>query len=189
MKGTVQTKNTRQAGNGLKRAGKVSRKMQKEVATQELQSNKWTNAALSADKIADYAIHILGIKDTVVTTSSDWVQMVRNGFRVKAIRNLMAHTAITIDEMAIYTHTDKKILLSYDGRKKLDPVLTERTAEIANVYSKGELLMGDAATFKQWMEQPITPLGNKKPKEFLDTSFGIQMLMDELGRIEHGIYA
>jgi uncharacterized protein (DUF2384 family) len=32
-------------------------------------------------------------------------------------------------------------------------------------------------------------LGNIKPKELLDTSLGIEILMNELGKIEHGIFA
>ncbi|MBK7098856.1 MAG: DUF2384 domain-containing protein [Sphingobacteriales bacterium] len=43
--------------------------------------------------------------------------------------------------------------------------------------------------FKLWMSSPVMALGNKMPKEFLDTSMGIDLLMDELGRIEYGIFA
>jgi len=39
------------------------------------------------------------------------------------------------------------------------------------------------------MNTVLLPFGNKKPKEFLDTSLGIRMILDELGRIEHGILA
>jgi uncharacterized protein (DUF2384 family) len=39
------------------------------------------------------------------------------------------------------------------------------------------------------MDTVLLPFGNKKPKQFLDTSLGIAMIMDELGRIEHGIFA
>jgi uncharacterized protein (DUF2384 family) len=39
------------------------------------------------------------------------------------------------------------------------------------------------------MNSSVMALGNKKPKEFLDTSIGIDLLMNELGKIEHGIFA
>jgi uncharacterized protein (DUF2384 family) len=39
------------------------------------------------------------------------------------------------------------------------------------------------------MSSPIPSLEMKAPKEFLDTSVGIHFLMDELGRIQHGVFA
>jgi len=39
------------------------------------------------------------------------------------------------------------------------------------------------------MEHPNLALATKKPKELLDTTFGFQLLNEELVRIEHGIFA
>jgi len=39
------------------------------------------------------------------------------------------------------------------------------------------------------METVSVPLGGIKPKELLDTTYGINMIADELGRIEHGVLA
>ena len=66
---------------------------------------------------------------------------------------------------------------------------SERMVEMAKLYSKGEEVFGTIDNFKEWMNTTLLPLGNKKPKEFLDTSLGINMLMNELGRIQHGIFA
>ena len=39
------------------------------------------------------------------------------------------------------------------------------------------------------METISVPLGGVKPKELLDTTYGINLITDELIRIEHGIFA
>jgi uncharacterized protein (DUF2384 family) len=39
------------------------------------------------------------------------------------------------------------------------------------------------------MRHPNPFLGSKTPLEILDTSFGFEMVLDEIGRIEHGILA
>ncbi|MBZ0099544.1 MAG: DUF2384 domain-containing protein [Taibaiella sp.] len=135
------------------------------------------------------AVKILGIPGKNINSITGWINTVRKGIPMQAMRNLMNHASISMDEMANYTHTPRSVLAGYRGNKKLTPELSERTAEIANLYSKGEDVFGDKDRFNLWMAQPSVPLGNKKPKEYLDTSFGIQMLMDELGRIEHGIFA
>lgn len=141
------------------------------------------------DRNTEFAINILGIKHANIHSLEGWIQIVRNGITMKALQNLMAHTSITLEEMAKYTHSDKKLLENYDSRKKLNRVVSERAAEIANMYGRGVAVIGNLNDFKVWMNQPLLPLGNKKPKELLDTSFGIQMIMDELGRLEHGIFA
>jgi putative toxin-antitoxin system antitoxin component (TIGR02293 family) len=61
--------------------------------------------------------------------------------------------------------------------------------ELAKIYSRGEEVFGTLDAFREWMQSSVRALGDKRPREFLDTSIGIEMLMEELGRIEHGIFA
>jgi uncharacterized protein (DUF2384 family) len=57
------------------------------------------------------------------------------------------------------------------------------------LYKKGTEVFSDAFLFNQWLISNNIALGNKTPKSFLDTSLGISLLMDELTKIEHGIFA
>ena len=43
--------------------------------------------------------------------------------------------------------------------------------------------------FEIWLNTLNVALGGIKPKDVLDSAFGIEWLMDELGRIEHGVLA
>lgn len=65
----------------------------------------------------------------------------------------------------------------------------DNTAEAARLYNRGAEVFGSSNAFMQWMDSNVRALGNKKPKDFLNTREGIETLMDELGRIEHGIFA
>ena len=40
-----------------------------------------------------------------------------------------------------------------------------------------------------WIDQPSTALGGQSPKSLLSSRFGIDMVLDELTRIEHGAAA
>ena len=91
--------------------------------------------------------------------------------------------------MAAIVHTSDRTLRRYTANQKLSQEQSERMIEMARLYSRGEEVFGTMDKFKQWMDNTILALGNKKPKEYLDTSMGINMLMNELGRIEHGIFA
>lgn len=91
--------------------------------------------------------------------------------------------------MANILHTTDRTLRRYTAKQKLNPEQSERLIEMAKLYTRGEDVFESLENFKTWMATPVAALGNKQPKDFLDTSMGIQLLMDELGRIEHGIFA
>jgi|GEM_PF-481220 len=124
-----------------------------------------------------------------VTSDNDFIELIREGVPKEAMNNLMSKTGITTLEMASFTHTSDRTLRRYESKDRLPQEQSERVIELARLYSKGSEVFGSLEYFKEWMNTRLIPLGNKKPKEFLDTSMGIDMLMKELGRIEHGVFA
>ncbi len=124
-----------------------------------------------------------------VASDNDFIELIREGVPKEAMNNLMHKTGITTMEMASITHTSDRTLRRYESKDKLPQEQSERVIELARLYSKGSEVFGALDYFKEWMNTRLIPLGDKKPKEFLDTSLGIDMLMKELGRIEHGIFA
>lgn len=63
------------------------------------------------------------------------------------------------------------------------------TLEIALLYLKGLDVFVDSQKFNTWLESQNIALGGIKPKDLLDNTFGINMIKDELSRIEHGVLA
>jgi putative toxin-antitoxin system antitoxin component (TIGR02293 family) len=124
-----------------------------------------------------------------VKNNSDFIACIREGIPRKALDELMDYTGITTNEITAILHISERTLRRYTPQQKLNESQTERLIEIAKLYSRGEEVFGSLDAFKEWMNSTVMALGNKKPKTFLDTSIGIDMLMNELGRIEHGIFA
>lgn len=124
-----------------------------------------------------------------VENVSDFIHCIREGVPKKALDNIIEITGINATEMANIVRTSDRTLRRYSPKQKLNAEQSERVIELAKVYSRGEEVFGSLDAFREWMNSTVMALGNKKPKEFLDTSMGIEMLMDELGRIEHGIFA
>lgn len=120
---------------------------------------------------------------------SYYIHLIRKGVPRKAIDRLISATGFTEDEMSSLLHISKRTLQRRDPQTLLNPEQSERLIEIAKLYSKGSDAFGNLENFRHWMSQEIISLGNKKPKDFLDTSLGINMLLDELGRIEHGVFS
>src|SRR6266487_585196 len=124
-----------------------------------------------------------------VENVSDFISCIREGVPKQALDNLINITGITINEISNIIRTSDRTLRRYTPKQKLNAEQSERVIELAKLYSRGEEVFGSLDAFKEWMDSTVMALGNKEPKEFLDTSLGIEMLMNELGRIEQGIFA
>ncbi len=139
------------------------------------------------------AIGIMGMngkKDfSDVKNENDFINIIRNGVSRQVMDHLMDVADISLTEMAAIIHTSDRTLRRYTPNQKLSQEQSERMIEMAKLYSRGEEVLGSLNDFKEWMDSKLLTFGNKKPKEFLDTSIGINMIMDELGRIQHGIFA
>jgi len=66
---------------------------------------------------------------------------------------------------------------------------SQKIIEMSEVTKLGIDVFGNIDTFKLWLETPNFALGNVKPKDLLKDSYGKEMVMGELSRIEFGIFA
>lgn len=57
------------------------------------------------------------------------------------------------------------------------------------ITSLGLEVFGNVEKFQYWFSCPIPVFNNLKPAELADSSTGRQMIVDELTRINHGIFA
>ena len=145
------------------------------------------------DTIAERTISIMGMEGkrgfAEIRNDNDFINVIRTGIPKQAMDNLMEITDLTLTEMASIVHTSDRTLRRYTAGQKLSQDQSERMVEMAKLYGRGEEVFGNLENFREWMNTRLIPFGNKKPKEYLDTSIGIRMIQDELGRIEHGIFA
>ncbi len=74
-------------------------------------------------------------------------------------------------------------------KKKFDSIHTERLLLIMLLFNKGSDVFGSTRNFLAWINSRNIALGGVKPIDLLDNSFGINMVKDELIKIEHGILA
>ena len=73
--------------------------------------------------------------------------------------------------------------------KNFKPIQSEKIIEMAEVTNVGLDVFGDMQKFKLWLDTPNFYLGNLKPIELLKDSYGKEMVMSELTRINYGILA
>jgi putative toxin-antitoxin system antitoxin component (TIGR02293 family) len=71
----------------------------------------------------------------------------------------------------------------------LSKSISEHVIQIAQIFSRGDEVFNSAEDFQTWINTANKALGNKKPIELLSSRYGAQMILDELGRIEHGVFS
>lgn len=120
---------------------------------------------------------------------SDLISLIRKGLAKKNLDKLMDSTGLDLSAMAGILHVSTRTLHRYTDESILSPDISERLLEIARLYARGQEVFGDLDSFKSWVREPVPALGFKKPLDYLDTSIGIRLLQDELGRIEHGVFS
>lgn len=118
------------------------------------------------------------------------IKTVREGISFSAFMALVNKSPFNVNEWSAFLHLSERTMQRYKKEEKaFDPIHSEKILEITLLYKKGVEVFGDTERFNAWLQANNIALGNVKPRELLDNTFGISLLKDELGRIEHGVLA
>jgi len=118
------------------------------------------------------------------------ISSVRKGIGYPDFEKLQAFSSFTLPEWSTILHLTERSLQRYKQQQQtFDPLQSEKIIQIIFLLKKGVSVFGSKEKFDIWLNSNIVALGGIQPKEVLDSVFGIEWIMDELGRIEHGILA
>ncbi len=131
---------------------------------------------------------ILGI-NTSIKNDMDYVTITRNGLKKESIVRVTKNLGITQDKMSQLLHMSARTFQRLNNNEPLDIYTSEQTIEMARVMVRAHSIFEDDATARYWLNSPLIVLGGIAPIDLFDTSFGVQMVMDLLGRIEQGVYS
>lgn len=135
---------------------------------------------------------ILGGDKSIKKTFSgdfDLINISRTGIKKSTLKSLASHLGITMETMSNLLHSSHRNIQRKDEDELLDTLKTEKVLELATFTQRGIEVIGNQESFAEWVHSPLISIGNKTPLDFLDTSFGIQMLTKILGRLEQGVYS
>lgn len=116
------------------------------------------------------------------------LRVIRDGISYEEFDKIKERSSLTLAEWANYLNLSERTLMRYaKNAENLDKSTSERVIEIAMLQERAMDVFGSLEVFNQWLNSPVRALGNAMPKEYLDSSIGIQILNEVMGRIEHGI--
>lgn len=99
-------------------------------------------------------------------------------------------TPFTQAEWALLLHVSERTLQRYaKNNGSFAPINAERALQIAQVIDEGKKTFGKTELFYNWIKRKPLMLEGPLSLESLTTAYGIQLVLTQLGRIQHGILA
>jgi putative toxin-antitoxin system antitoxin component (TIGR02293 family) len=118
------------------------------------------------------------------------IEFIRKGINFRIFTEFVNKSPFNLNEWSSFLHISQRTMQRYQREKKtLDALQSEKFMEIVLLYKKGIEVMGTQEHFNSWLETENLALGKAKPKSLLDSTFGINLLKDELNRLQYGILA
>jgi putative toxin-antitoxin system antitoxin component (TIGR02293 family) len=116
--------------------------------------------------------------------------VIRKGVPYSLFHLIQNATPFTEDNWAEFLDLSTKSLHRYkQSARSFRPIQSEKIIEMAEVTQVGLDVFADMDKFRHWLETPNFALGNLKPMELLKDSYGKELVIGELTRINYGILA
>ena len=146
---------------------------------------------LPLNQVQSSFMEMLGGNDFTAASTSEWdiLKLARQGLTKSVLLAMAKKISVTLQEFAQIMHITERTFQRYDDNDVIRAEYSEKAIALARLYDRGGEVFGSVDKFKIWMRTPLYVFHGETPLSLLDTSIGFEMVLDELGRIEHGIFA
>ena len=125
------------------------------------------------------------LKDTMLIIGA-----IKTGIPYSLFNLIQNYTPFTESDWANFLDISKKSLHRYKMEPgfTFKPIHSEKIIEMAEVTKLGLDVFGSMEKLKGWLNTSNYALGNLKPIELITDSYGKELVIGELTRIDHGIF-
>jgi putative toxin-antitoxin system antitoxin component (TIGR02293 family) len=118
------------------------------------------------------------------------IHTIRKGLSYDLFNKIKELTPFTEDDWSEYLNLSKKTLHRHKSELNFHfkPIHSEKIIELAEVTNYGKEVFDSTEQFYTWLNTPSFALENLKPAELLKDSYGKELVMAELNRIDYGIF-
>lgn len=119
------------------------------------------------------------------------IRAIREGVSMSFLDNLKKYIPFTEVQWADFLGLSSKSLQRYkaDDSFVFKRLQSEKIIELAEVSRLGLSVFDSKEQFYRWLDTPSFALGSIKPMELIKDSYGKELVMNELHRIDHGVFA
>ncbi len=119
------------------------------------------------------------------------IKAIREGIPFRLFSALSAIMPFSDDDWAEFLSLSLKTLQRYrkDEGYRFKSIHSEKIIEMAEVTYFGNQVFDTSEQYYEWLNTPSYALGGYRPSELLKDSYGKELVMAELNRIDQGIFA
>ncbi|MGB4843265.1 MAG: antitoxin Xre-like helix-turn-helix domain-containing protein [Ferruginibacter sp.] len=111
-------------------------------------------------------------------------------FTYNEFKKIADKTPFTQAEWASILHVSERTLQRYaKSNSSFAPINAERALQIDHVLKEGEFTFGKIENFYNWIKRNPYMLGGNLSFESLTSAHGIERVLTQLHRIQHGLFA
>lgn len=172
------------------------------MATYKNTRKKYTESKESPDKVEEIqavytinkpnlelvAAQLLGL-NSPLTDDFLLIAATRKGIKKEALLGISKKMGLDLPTLCSVLHISTKTFQRLPEDSTLDIYSSEQAIELALVLAKASEIFSDENHVKRWFSTPLLALNGVSPVSLLDTGFGVKVVLQTLGRIEHGIYS
>ena len=160
-----------------------------------------SNSDLKIDKAIKSYVTIVGKElDMVQESASTYknflsnkmliVHSIRRGFPYEIYDLIKERTPFKEEDWADFLGVSTRTLQRNKIKKDFvfDSIQTEKIVELAEVTMLGKEVFDSKEQFYLWLNTPSFALGSLKPFDLLKDSYGKEMVMNELNKIQYGVF-
>ncbi len=129
---------------------------------------------------------ILGKK---LESKMDLVELGSIGVTKNAVSHLANYLSLSWKQVADLLPVTERTLQRYTSHQHFNPAVSEQVLHIAKVLAKGTEVFQEKRKLLLWLNTPHKVFSGNTPFAMLGSRFGVELVLEELGRIEFGVYS
>jgi putative toxin-antitoxin system antitoxin component (TIGR02293 family) len=111
----------------------------------------------------------------------------KKGLQPEAVFDFILISDLSNEQVETALNRSMKTFQNYKEKKTLlDTSTSEKLLKLFALYNEGAEIFGSLDAFTDWLSRPAYGIGKQVPRDLLDTMTGIDLITDELKRIEYG---
>ena len=120
--------------------------------------------------------------------SFNYMELIRSGIKSSSIASFLKHSNLSQKQLSKIIHLSERTLQRNSPEKLLDLGASEKLIELCRLFHKGITVFNNKEKLLLWINRP-NPLNNQTPLELMETSLGMDIVLDELIKIEQGVFS
>jgi len=136
-------------------------------------------------------LKIISKYKTAIKDNYSILYSANKGVKAQVFEDIATISGIDRNELAerVFGVSYKTIKRYLKESKNLNPRNSELSLKLLHMFRKGIRVFGNKESFVRWINKPAYGIGDLIPINIINTSTGIDLIEDELFRIEYGATA